>query len=382
MIKNNIRIDMGLLIAVLLIMGFGIVLVYSSSFVIGITKYKSAEYFFTRHMIRIFISIIALAIFSNIDYHVWCKLGNLAFLISLVLLVAVLIAPEQRVVKGAKRWLSIGDFSFQVSEVARIGMIIFLARELEKMGPKINEIKQYLKLIFKIGIISFLILIEPNFSTAAITILIGMTILFVAGFNFFYFIGTMLTIVPIMVLAALKMPHSKARIFKFLKGIKNISELGYQAYQSIIGLGHGGIFGTGIGKGDQKYFFLPEPHTDFALSILGEELGFIGIVSIIAIFSFIVYKGISIALKSPDRSGQLMAFGFTFTIAIYVLFHSAVAVGLLPTTGIPLPFISYGGMSLIFMCISIGIILNISSQSKERVTSSTTGKFYVKKLKR
>ncbi|MCX7726895.1 MAG: FtsW/RodA/SpoVE family cell cycle protein, partial [Chitinispirillaceae bacterium] len=151
--KNNIRIDMALLISVLLIMGFGIVLVYSSSFVIGMTKYKSAEYFFTRHMIRILISLIALAIFSNIDYHIWCKLGNLTFLISLVLLVVVLIGPAQKEIKGAKRWLSIGELSFQVSEIARMAMIIFLSRDAEKLGSEINEVKQYVKLILKIGII-------------------------------------------------------------------------------------------------------------------------------------------------------------------------------------------------------------------------------------
>ncbi|MCX7727733.1 MAG: FtsW/RodA/SpoVE family cell cycle protein, partial [Chitinispirillaceae bacterium] len=211
---------------------------------------------------------------------------------------------------------------------------------------------------------------------------IGIAILFMAGVNFFYLAGVIVVCLPFMVFAALRMPHSRARIFNFINGKDNISELGYQAYQSIVGLGHGGIFGTGIGKGDQKYFFLPEPHTDFAISILGEELGFIGIVMIAAIFSFIIYRGTRIALKAPDRFGQLMAFGFTFTIAIYAMFHSAVAVGLLPTTGIPLPFISYGGMNLIFMCISIGIILNISSQAKESGISSSTSRYYVKELKR
>jgi cell division protein FtsW len=141
-------------------------------------------------------------------------------------------------------------------------------------------------------------------------------------------------------------------------------DIGYQAYQALIGLGNGGMFGVGIGQGDQKYFYLPEPHTDFVFSIMGEELGFLGLVLVLMLFAFIVYCGIKIALSAPDKMGQLMAFGFTFMCAIYVLIHAAVNVGLVPTTGIPLPFLSYGGMSLVFTVGSMGILLNISSQAR------------------
>ena len=160
------------------------------------------------------------------------------------------------------------------------------------------------------------------------------------------------------------MPHSKQRIVNFIHGQDSLQALGYQAYQSIIGLGNGGLFGVGIGKGEQKYFYLPEPHTDFVLSILGEEIGFVGLMMVAAVFGFIIYRGMNIALKAPDRTGQLMAFGFTFAIAMYALLHAGVAVGLVPTTGVPLPFISYGGMGLIFTVCSMGIVLNISGQSR------------------
>jgi cell division protein FtsW len=160
------------------------------------------------------------------------------------------------------------------------------------------------------------------------------------------------------------MPHSKLRLVEFLHREDNIQTLGYQVYQSLIGLGNGGLFGVGIGKGEQKFFYLPEPHTDFVISILGEEIGFVGLMVVVAVFAFIVYRGMKITQQAPDRMGQLMGFGFTFAIAVYALFHAGVAVGLLPTTGVPLPFISYGGMSLVFMVCSMGIVLNISSQSR------------------
>jgi cell division protein FtsW len=176
--------------------------------------------------------------------------------------------------------------------------------------------------------------------------------------------------VPCAISAAWIMPHSRRRLIEFLQRNDHVNTIGnhaqtmgYQAYQSLIGLGNGGLFGVGIGKGEQKFFYLPEPHTDFVISILGEEIGFIGLMVVVAAFAFVVYRGMNIARRAPDKTGQLMAFGFTFTIALYALLHAAVAVGLLPTTGIPLPFISYGGMSLVFMLCSMGIVLNISSQS-------------------
>jgi cell division protein FtsW len=168
----------------------------------------------------------------------------------------------------------------------------------------------------------------------------------------------------VVVILVLKEPYRRARLTGFLQMSEKTSSLSYQTYQSLIGLGNGGIFGVGIGKGEQKFFYLPEPHTDFAISIMGEEIGFVGLMIIMALFAFIVYRGMKIAFRAPDKMGQLMAFGFSFAIALYVIVHASVGTGLIPTTGVPLPFLSYGGMSLIFMMSSMGILLNISSQSR------------------
>jgi cell division protein FtsW len=303
-------------------------------------------------------------VFINVDYHVWGKLSNMAYLVAITMLVLVLLLPESHAVNGAKRWFSIGPLQFQVSDFARMALILFIARHAEQAGTAIKDHKVYLKLVGFVFLVSFLILVEPGFSTASIIGMIGIVMLFMSGARVTHLLGLGLLALPVAAFAALRMPHSRARVAHFMQGHEHTESMGYQAYQSLIGLGNGGLFGVGIGKGEQKFFYLPEPHTDFVISILGEEIGFIGLVVVAAVFTFVVYRGMKISLRAPDKTGQLMAFGFTFTIAVYAILHACVAVGLMPTTGVPLPFISYGGMNLVFMACSMGIVLNISSQTR------------------
>ncbi len=356
--------DMGLFVALLLMLGFGIVLVYSSSFALAEQRFGGSEFFFSRQMVRALLALAGFMVFINVDYHVWGRMSNMGYVIAVVLLVVVLMLPDSGAINGAKRWLSIGPFKFQVSDFARMALILFIARHAEQAGAEIKKYQVYLKLVGQIMIVCLLIVKEPSFSVAAILGLIGITMVFMAGARVMHLFGLVLVALPAAVWVAVKMHHSSDRIHDFLQSRESIHVLGYQTYQSLIGLGNGGLFGVGIGKGEQKFFYLPEPHTDFVLSILGEEIGFIGLMIVVAVFAFIVYRGMKIALQAPDKTGQLLAFGFTFTIAIDALLHACVAVGLLPTTGVPLPFISYGGMSLVFMVCSMGIVLNISSQSR------------------
>lgn len=362
--KGVTRMDMGLFIALLLMLGFGIVLVYSSSFAVAEQRFGGSEFFFSRQMVRALIALAGFMIFINVDYHVWSRLGNLGYLIALILLVVVLALPASTAVNGAKRWLSVGFFTFQVSDLARMALVLFLARNVERAGTQITEWRVYVRLTGTILIVCLLICMQPGFSTSAIIGLIGFTMLFMAGARVIHLLGLVAAAIPAAVAIAVKMPHSRLRIMNFIHGRENIEDMGYQAYQSLIGLGNGGLFGVGLGKGEQKFFYLPEPHTDFVISILGEEIGFVGLIIVMSVFAFIVYRGMNIALKASDKVGQLMAFGFTFSIAVYALLHACVGVGLLPTTGVPLPFISYGGMSLVFMMSSMGVVLNISSQSR------------------
>jgi len=224
-------------------------------------------------------------------------------------------------------------------------------------------------LLVKIGVACGLILIEPNMSTAVVLGTVTIAMIYLSGAKIAHIGSLVLAAIPVAILLVLKTPYRMRRLLAFMNGSGSKENVGYQTYQSLIGLGNGGLFGAGLGKGEQKYFYLPEPHTDFAIAILGEEIGFIGLLCVIALFVYIIWRGMHAALHAPDKMGQLMAFGFTMVVAMYALIHACVGSGLIPTTGIPLPFLSYGGMSIVFMMVSMGIVLNISSQSQHNVVA-------------
>jgi cell division protein FtsW len=357
------RIDFGLLVATLLMVGISIVMVYSSSFALAQSKYGGANFFLLRQAIRAALALGCFMVFINVDYHVWGKQSKIAYGAVIALLIYVMVAPTARAIHGARRWISLGFVQFQVSELALLVLVTMLATQLAQDEDGVKEGGKFLGYLVKIGIVCGLIGLEPNFSTASLVGFLGICILFVAGARISHLAALLGGVVPLAVVAAFGAGYRRHRIFAFLHTSDHRGDIGYQAYQALIGLGNGGLFGVGIGQGGQKYFYLPEPHTDFVFSILGEELGFVGAVAVLLLFAFMVYCGIKIALRAPDKMGQLMAFGFTFILAIYALIHAAVNVGLIPTTGIPLPFLSYGGMSLVFTMSSMGILLNISSQA-------------------
>lgn len=358
------RMDIGIFVVSLIMLGFSIVLVYSSSFAVAQTRYGGSDFFLARQFVRVILALLCFVLFSNVDYHFWGKHSRIAYIAAIVLLTYVLLMPGHHAINGAKRWINIGIIQFQVSELALMVMVILFAHRLQSVGDSIKTPKQITSFLTKIGILCLLIVLEPNFSTASIVALVGILMLFVAGSRFKHIAALGLAIIPVAVIVAISAPYRLRRILAFSHTSEHKDGIGYQAYQSLVGLGNGGLFGVGLGQGSQKYFYLPEPHTDFVFSILGEEIGFIGLMVVLALFLFLIYRGLKVALNAPDKSGQLMAFGFTFVVGIYVVVHAAVNTGLIPTTGIPLPFLSYGGMSLIFTMSSMGILLNISSQSK------------------
>lgn len=362
MTERFARIDKGILITSLLMLGFGIVFVYSSSFAIAKQNFGGSDYFLARHIIRAAFGLVCFVVFINIDYHTIGKYSGVAYILAVIMLVYVLTSSSGAAINGAKRWISIGIFRFQVSEFARMVLIITLAVQFEKVGDRIREGKVFIQQVIRIGIVCLLIMAEPDFSTAMLIGCISLCILFISGAKTLHIMGIFVSIIPLAIIAVATSSYRLKRVLGFLNMSETKENIGYQAYQSLIGLGHGGLFGTGLGQGEQKYFFLPEPHTDFVFSILGEEIGFIGLVVVFALFSIIVFRGMRIALKAPDKMGQVMAFGLSFMIGMYVILHACVNTGIVPTTGLPLPFLSYGGMSLIFTMISMGILLNISSQ--------------------
>jgi cell division protein FtsW len=257
---------------------------------------------------------------------------------------------------------------FQVSDFARMALILFLAKKCSEDRVDFTNWRSLIPHYVYIGILCGLVVLEPDFSTTIILLTTAFLILFMAGARVPHLLATVALAVPFAIIMIQQTPYRMRRVQGFLNLEKESGGLGYQVYQSLVGLGHGGFFGVGLGKGEQKYFYLPEPHTDFILSILGEEFGFIGVMLVMLIFAFIIYRGFSISYNAPDKAGQLTAFGFTLVIAMYLLIHSSVATGLMPPTGVPMPFLSYGGRSLIFTMSSMGILLNISSQIKSGTT--------------
>ena len=366
------QMDMGLFTAVLVMLGFGIVLVYSSSFALAQLKFGGADFFLARQSVRALLAIACFMVFVNVDYHFWGRISNLVYVFAVIMLLAVLFLPVSHVINGARRWISLGPLSFQVSDFARMALVLVIARSCEKVGAAIVTIQNFAIMLVKIGVICLLILVEPNMSTAVVLATVTLAMMFLSGARFTHIGLLFLAALPAALILILKTPYRMRRLMAFLHSSGSKESVGYQTYQSLIGLGNGGFFGVGLGKGEQKYFYLPEPHTDFAISILGEEIGFFGLMIVISLFVFIIYRGMKAALHAPDKMGQLLAFGFTMTIAMYTIIHASVGSGLIPTTGIPLPFLSYGGMSLVFMMSSMGVVLNISSQSRYGMVSPGT----------
>jgi len=369
MMSKGAKMDTGLFVATLLLLGLGIVLVYSSSFAVAYGKNIGANYFLFRQVTRALIALLLFTFFINVDYRFLSKYSGVIYIFAVALLASVLFLPESQTINGARRWITVLGVRFQVSDFARMALIIFLAKKCGDENAEFNGWRSLVPHYIRIGVICALVVLEPDFSTGVIIAGIAIAMLFVAGVRPRYILGTALALLPIIVILIKSAPYRMKRLAGFLNMQEQGQGAGYQVAQSIVGLGRGGFLGAGLGKGEQKYFYLPEPHTDFILSVLGEEFGFIGVMLVFMIFAFIVYRGFSISLNAPDRTGQIMAFGFTMAIASYMLVHASVVTGLLPPTGIPMPFLSYGGMSLIFTMSSMGILLNISSHIKTNTIS-------------
>ncbi|MFH1760457.1 MAG: putative lipid II flippase FtsW [bacterium] len=369
--------DNTLLTAVMILIGFGMVMVYSSSSIIAEDKFGSANFFLLKQLVRVGIALTVFIVVVRVDYHFYEKIALPAFIVSVILLMIVLLAPNIRVINGARRWIAIPLISvlFQPSDLARVSLIIFAATYLNRRSNTLNDLKKgYLPLLGSVCSVVLLIFLEPDFGTAFILLSILLIMMLAGGVLLSHLSWTFITGLIVSFFAVMAMSYRRQRIFAFLGLGENHSEISYQAQQSIMGMGAGGFWGTGLGESSQKYFFLPEPFTDFVFAILGEELGFIGTTITMILFVIVIWRGFRIALGAKDPLGRLLAIGITSMISIYAMFHIGVSVGVLPTTGIPLPFISYGGTSMVFSMMGIGILINISSQSKNKYTGNTTEK--------
>jgi cell division protein FtsW len=280
----------------------------------------------------------------------------------MILLIAVLIRDIE--IRGVTRWIKVGPFPFQPSELAKLSIVIFLAHSLSKRKDNIKDFKfGFLPNIIVPGIIIALIIKEPDFGTGLFVISITYILLFIGGVKILHIILSFIGLIPVIYYLTFNVNYRMNRILSFINPWTDARNTGFQLTQSLLGFGSGGFFGRGIGCGREKLFYLPDPHTDFILSVIGEELGFIGVLIVILLFLIIIIIGFRIALKSSDLFGSYLAIGITVMIGLQGLINMGVALGILPTKGIPLPFISYGGSSFTINMVAIGMLLNISSKT-------------------
>lgn len=361
--NNENRYDPVILFSVMTLIILGLIMVYSSSAAIAYQKFNDPYYFLKRQISWTMIGGVLMALFMRMDYRFLQKITYPAMLLTLLLLVLVLFPQFGRRVGGAQRWLHLGGFSFQPSELAKFTLILYVVHSLVKKQDRIKDFFYgYLPNLVVLGFFSILFLFQPDLGTTAILMSVVFILFFIAGIKFSYLFYSIFMLLPAMAAAVLSSDYQKSRIISFMDPEKDPLGKGYQIIQSTVAFGRGSIFGSGLGDGRQKLFFLPEPHTDFIFSIIGEELGFIGAVAVVLLFLAIIWRGIQISLNSPDLYGSYLSLGLTLLIGVQALVNLAVSVGLLPTKGLTLPFVSLGGSSLIISMICVGVLLNISKK--------------------
>ncbi len=341
------------------LMLLGLIIVMSASSTYSEFKFDSLFHLFNSHFFKVIFGIGLMVIFSFIPYEIYKDFSKPAiFVITAVLFVTLFVAPD---IKGAGRWIHLGFLSFQPADAAKLILIIHLSSLLEDKEDMIGDFKHgFMYLFFWVIVISALVLIQPNVSNGLLLIFVSLILMYVGGAKLKHiFVSAFLCLIT-GGLAAMLFAHSRSRIMTFLSATEHGGSANIQVKQAVLGLGSGGVFGVGMGHSLQSNLFLPEAYGDFIFAILGEELGFIGSVIVLLSYLLLFVSGILVAKKAKDKFGQLLAFGITFSIIVYTFINVAVATGVVPTTGLPLPFISYGGTSLTFMCISIGILVNIA----------------------
>lgn len=366
--KNNL--DFGMLITIIILLCAGIVMVASASSYYALSNYNNSNYFLVRQLLFGIIGFIFMIIISNIDYKRYKKWGYLFYIICLVLLVLVL-TPLGQTRNGAKRWLGFGALVFQPSEIMKIGLVIGMSTYLSLNYKKLTSFKGYIIPILMLLLVVIVMFMQKHLSGTIVMFVAACSIIFVSGIK----VKARYIIAGIIAAAAMLavfifMPSGDStessgsfrldRIVSFLNPEEDIKGGNWQAAQSLYAIGSGGIFGRGLGQSRQKYLWLPEAQNDFIFSVLGEELGLVGTVTVLALFSFFIYRGYRIAITARDMYGSLLATGITSAFALQILVNIAVVTCTVPVTGMPLPFFSYGGTALFINLCAMGILLNIS----------------------
>lgn len=357
--------DFILIIITLSLLTIGLIMVYSASAIWADYKFDDSFFFAKRQMLFAGIGVIAMFFIMNIDYWTWRTSSKVLLIICFILLVFVLIPGVGMVRNGSRSWIGVGAFSIQPSEFMKLAMIAFLAKYLSENQKKITSFKQGLVPSLGLVFLAFgMIMLQPDLGTGTVMVGTCVVMIFVAGARVGHFVGLGVLGILGFIGLILSAPYRIKRITSFLNPWEDPLGSGFQIIQSLYAIGPGGLFGLGLGKSRQKFFYLPEPQTDFIFAILAEELGFIGGTLVILLFCLLLWRGIRIALGAPDLFGSFLGVGIIAMIAIQVIINIGVVTGLMPVTGITLPFLSYGGSSLTLMLMAVGVLLNISRYSR------------------
>jgi cell division protein FtsW len=356
---KKLAFDKVLFTTVVLLVIFGLVMVYSASAAVARDKGVTVNPFLVKQGIAAALGLVAMGLVMHVDYRrlrrPWVIYGLLAGM--LALLVAVLFQPE---LNGTRRWFHWAGLSLQPSELAKLAFVPFLAWQIERKPERVNHPEFLLPVGFFTCLTAVLILLEPDLGTAVLLATTAFVLVFLAGLSWRYVAAGVAAALPVLYLAVVAVPYRRQRLFAFLDPEADPYGSGFQALQSLIAVGSGGVFGLGPGASHQKLYFLPHPHSDFVYAIVAEELGMIGGLALVALFGLLAWRGARASWRAPDAFGRYLGLGFTGILVLQALINISVAIALLPTKGIPLPFISYGGSSLVVSMTACGVLLNLS----------------------
>ncbi|OQX07366.1 MAG: putative lipid II flippase FtsW [Desulfobacteraceae bacterium IS3] len=357
--------DVRILFSVLFLTGIGIVMVYSASSALALKKFGTGYYFLKKQAIFALTGLLVMGVFRYISLRILYLMTYPLIGCALFFLIAIQVSGLGFAAGGAMRWMRIGSFTFQPSEFARFVMVLYMAYSMTKKQDKLKEFSiGFMPHVMLLGVFTMLILLQPDFGSAMILVAIGWMMMFVGGVPFKHLATSLLIFLPLACVFLFSASYRIKRLTSFLNPWQYASGEGYQIVHSLMAFGTGGFWGVGIGKGYQKLFYLPEPHTDFIFSVIGEELGLLGVILILTLYAIIVWRGFDIAKKAQDPFASLLAFGLISAFGLQVCINMGVTLSLLPTKGLTLPFLSYGGTSLLMNMASMGILMNIAASEK------------------
>jgi cell division protein FtsW len=341
----------------------GLVMILSASSVAALADYGTSWYFFQRQAMWATAGLVAFLIAARVDYRTWRRLAPLALVVAVGLLFVVLFPNVGKHVDGSRRWLEFGPIQVQPSEIAKIALLLCGAEVLARRQDRIDDVRAWRPVLVMVLGLGFLVMLEPDLASTIVLGVIGFGLLVVAGVRGKHLAQLMGFALGATVLLSMTAGYRRARMFSFLNPGDDVGNTGYQLWRSLIAIGSGGVDGVGLGAGRAKWFFLPNAHTDFIFSIVGEELGFIGCLLVLGLFAGLGLVGMRIALRSSDRFGMLVAAGVTAWIVGQAAINLGAVIGVLPVSGVPLPFLSVGGSSLVVTMFAVGVLANISRQS-------------------